>query len=302
MADDTKRADTRADAEEKKEEKEEKRDDGAEVALDKLLKCVDDLGKRMDAWEEEEKKRGDSRKDGESEGAAFKAGGSKLDDDTKGRKDAKKDDELPEEFKEKEKGEEKEADKRRKDEDEKKEEEIRRDKKRKDDDDAKKADARADAVSIEHLKKQVADLQAKLPKQITDEDYRSMLDMQTKADEVYSAFGGGKRAPIPLQGEAPPGYRRRLLEGLQKHSPDWKDIPLSAIADAALAAPEARIYADAMHVARHPPDLPEGELREHNTVTAGGHRVTEFYGAPSAWMRQFQGNRRQVVGIRTKSA
>src|SRR5579864_9331594 len=259
------------------EKKEEKRDDGAEVTLDKLLKCVDDLGKRMDAYEEEEKKADKKRHDGETEGADFKTNTSKLDDDddakrrkdddddAKSRKDAKrKDDELPEEFKEHEKGEKKDA-KRRKDDDDNEEGdekagEVRRDKKRReddddddrkdDDDDAKhRKDSRADAVSIDHLKKQIEDLKAKLPKQVTDEDYRAMLDMQVRADEVYSAFGGGKRAPIPLQGEQPGGYRRRLLEGLKTHSHDRKDIPLEAIADAALAAPEARIYADAMHVA-----------------------------------------------------
>lgn len=308
----------RADAEDKEEKKEEEKrdDDGAEVTLDKLLKCVDDLGKRMDAYEEEEKKADKHRKDGESEGADFKSNASKLDDDDDDKKkDAKRKDELPEEFKEHEgKGEEKKDARRRKDDDgddddddddDEEEMEVRRDKKkRKDDDDdsKKRGDARADAVSIEHLKRQIADLQAKLPKQITDADYHAMLDMQARADEVYSAFGGGKRAPIPLAGEQPTGYRRRLLEGLRQHSKRWKDIDLGAVADSALAVPEADIYADAMHVARHPPDLPEGEMREHTSTTAGGHRVTEFYGPPSAWMRQFAGNRRMVGGIRTKSA
>ena len=37
----------------------------------------------------------------------------------------------------------------------------------------------------------------------------------------------GKRAPVPLSGEKPLAYRRRLMIQLQEHSPDFKTVDLS---------------------------------------------------------------------------
>jgi 8-oxo-dGTP pyrophosphatase MutT (NUDIX family) len=334
---------------------EEKKADAEAVTVDKLLKCVDDINKRLDAYDEEDKK----RKDGQTAGPDFeKEGVSKLDDDddddrrSDRRKDARRkdddddrrgdarrhdrrrddddDDRRKDARRKDEDGMEGEArhgrgDTRRKDEDEEEEMEARRDRPRRkdddddrrrdsrrhdrrrdDDDDARRGDARADSVTLtkaqwDAMQRDMEALKSRLPKPLSDADYHEMHSIQAKADSVYGAFGANSRAPRPMEGETPPNYRRRLLEGLKKHSQMWKDIDLYvAINDSALPNVEMAIYNDAMVVARNP-DLGEGELRAHNRVLESGHRVTEWRGKPSSWMNQFAGNRRVVGGIRTKS-
>ena len=141
------------------------------------------------------------------------------------------------------------------------------------------ADAKVKADNDEAVRKAIADLQAKMPKAITDEDYHKMADAQGKADSVFNKFGA--RAPRPLEGEDLVGYRRRLSSTLKQHSPVWKDIDLTKIADdAAFAIAETQIYADADAAALNPSDLPAGALREvHRVNPATGGKTIEFYGA-----------------------
>jgi hypothetical protein len=59
---------------------------------------------------------------------------------------------------------------------------------------------------------------------LSDEERNEVADAQVK-DSVFSSFG--KRAPVPLSGEKPLAYRRRLMIQLQEHSPDFKTVDLS---------------------------------------------------------------------------
>lgn len=248
--------------------------------------------RRKDGDEEREDRRKDSRRKDEDE------------EEDKKRKDARRKDED-------EDGEmEARRDRRRKDDDEedrRKDSRRRYDARRKDDDDDRRGDARSDSVTVpkaqlDAMMRQIETLNAKMPKPLSDADWHEMHAIQYRADAVYGAFGGNIKAPRPLDGETPPNYRRRLAEGLKKHSPLWKDMDLyTAVNDAALANVELAIYNDAMQVARNP-QLGEGELREHKRVLPSGHTSTEFYGKPSAWMQQFAGGRRMVGSIRTKNA
>jgi hypothetical protein len=328
-------ATARVDAEEVKEE--EKKADAEAVTVDKLLKKLDEVCSKMDAYEKEEKERADAmrRKDGQTEGADFsKEGVSKLDDDRRRddrrkdddddrRKDARRKDEEEDKKREDarrkdEKEEEERRDARRKDED--KEEEARRDRRRrsddddrrrdsrrKDDDDDRRSDARSDSVTVsktqfDAMMRDMEALKSKLPKPLSDADWHEMHAIQSRADAVYGAFGANNRAPRPMDGETPPNYRRRLAEGLKKHSTLWKDIDLYvAVNDAALTNVELAIYNDAMQIARNPANLGEGELRENRRTLESGHKVSDFYGKPSAWLNQFAGNRRMLAGVRTKN-
>lgn len=297
-------------------------------ANDDNMRKADAISRRLDAME---------REDGQTEGADFASKATKLDDDDDERDDRRKDSrrrkdgedeeersDRRKDARRKDDGEEEEKDDRRKDarrKDEDEEMEARRDRRRKDDDDDRRsdsrrrydrrhddddrrADARADSVSradYDKMMRELDALKAKLPKPLSDADWHEMHAIQSRADSVYGAFGANNRAPRPMEGETPPNYRRRLMDGLKKHSPLWKDIDLYvAINDTALPNIEQAIYNDAMQVARNP-TLGEGELRMIERKLPSGHTSVEFAGRPSAWMQQFAGNRRQVAGIRTKT-
>ena len=272
---------------------EAKDDADAGTKLDKMLSCVDaitkgvdSLTKRMDALEsrddkkrddaeEKEKAEADAKKKADAEEEEKKAADAKKRDDDAKKKDAEGD--KPEFLKK---------------------EEVAADKKRKDDDDAKKkADAKADS----DIAKRIADVEAKLPKAMSDADYSAMQDAQAKADSVFQAFG--QHAPRFMQGESLLAYRLRLAENLKQHSKTWKGFDLSKIADseATFAEVERGVYADAMSAALHPTDLPGGTLRMISR-SSGGHEIHEFVGEPRAWMDDIAGPTRQfVTNIKTGS-
>lgn len=162
--------------------------------------------------------------------------------------------------------------------------------------DKAKADAQAKADSDDSVKRAIADLESRLPKALSDADYKEMADAQAKADSVAMAFGDS--APRPLQGETPLAYRKRLVGAFKKHSKEYGAVDVLAIADATLfGIVESKIYADAMEIARNPIDVPAGQLREVITTDRGGRRIVNFAGDPSAWMTPFRSPKRRLAGI-----
>lgn len=244
--------------------------------LDKVLTCMDSFGKgfdaltkRMDAMEEE-LKADRSRKDAEGEEKPEPKEGQTADLQDKGK---------PTEIA---------ADKARKDGEE--------------EDKVSKADAeelaKVKADSVE-LRQQIAELTARLPRQMSDQDFAQMADVQAKADSVFSAFG--ERAPRPLDGETVNGYRRRMAGKLKVHSPSWSKVDVAVINDgAAFDEIEKHIYNDAMVTARSPADVPDGNLREIISTDSTGRRISSFVGQPNAWMGEMSGHRRRLAGIRNK--
>jgi hypothetical protein len=101
---------------------------------------------------------------------------------------------------------------------------------------------------------------------------------QSRADEVLQEYG--KAAPLPINGEAPMAYRRRLinearaamtlrpldLEFAEKYQPEE------------VIKAEARTYADALKHAGDPPDLPAGQVREIIKEDKTGRTIHEFVG------------------------
>jgi ADP-ribose pyrophosphatase YjhB (NUDIX family) len=152
--------------------------------------------------------------------------------------------------------------------------------------------ARADA---EETRKKIADLESRLPKQLSDADYAAMANAQSKADSVYSAFGDS--APRPLNGEDLLAYRKRLATKVKSHSAQWKDVDISALPAEVFTIAEDKIYADAMDAAIHPVDLPAGGLREIVKQDPAGRKMSEFIGSPGAWMNDFKTPRLRQVRI-----
>jgi len=261
-------ADEKAEAEAKAKKDAEdkaKQDADAGSKLDKILSHLDSVnskvdafGKRMDAFEEDK---------------------SKKDADEKAKADAAKKDADEKSAKEKEEAEKVAADKAKKDAEE--EEKKKRE-------DAAKADS-AD------VRKRIDEVAAMIPKSIGDADYHAVVDSQSRADEVYSAFGA--HAPRPLAGESAAIYERRVVRDLAKHSPKWGKVDVStAFADdAAFDVVRDEVYGDAKRAALAPSTAPDGQLRQITKRTDSMHTIHEFVGDPRAWMYPMAGPVRSYV-------
>lgn len=144
------------------------------------------------------------------------------------------------------------------------------------------------------LRREIAELKSRIPTELTDAERNEVADAQVKADSVFSAFG--KRAPMPLSGEKPLAYRRRMMVQLQEHSPDFKAVDLSAINDPALLGfAEKQIFADAQASAST--SVGPGALREIKRADATGRLISTFEGDPAVTWAPFQLGKRQVIGI-----
>jgi len=285
-------------------EKEEKKEDSAKVdaakvdaakadaqakadaeageKIDKILGCLDALGKRMDAYDAKK----DAEKAEEEEGKAEKIPFTK---DSK-KKDGEEEEEKgePKDLKADKKKDGAEAammaDKKKKDADEKEEKEEKEEKK-----DAARMDS-----EFADLKKQMAEFKALVPRQISDEDRDAVSEAQSKAEPIFSAFGDS--APRPMQNELPIEYRRRVAGKLRVHSPEFKDADIKelAMSPKVFKIAEDQIYKDAWAAAITPEDINGlGGLREVRRVNRDtGHVIKEYYGRPMAWMSQFTGGRR----------
>ncbi|HFW5230001.1 TPA: NUDIX hydrolase [Salmonella enterica subsp. diarizonae serovar 50:k:z35] len=148
------------------------------------------------------------------------------------------------------------------------------------------------------LRQEIAELRSCIPTELSDEERNEVADAQVKADSVFSCFG--KRAPVPLSGEKPLAYRRRLMIQLQEHSPDFKSVDLSSIADSALLnVAEKQIYADAQKSASL--SVGPGMLREIKRADATGRQISTFEGDPAATWAPFQSGKRQVTSFNNQA-
>lgn len=164
--------------------------------------------------------------------------------------------------------------------------------------DAEEAERMAKEKSDSQLRQEIADLRSRIPTELSDEERNEVADAQVKADSVFSCFG--KRAPVPLSGEKPLAYRRRLMIQLQEHSPDFKSVDLSSIADSALlSVAEKTIYADAQKSASL--SVGPGMLREIKRADATGRQISTFEGDPAATWAPFQSGKRQVTSFNNQA-
>ena len=264
----------------------EKEMKGDAETLDKVLKCMDSISKRMDEWEEKEKVKEDkAKKDAEESEMKAKADAEEKEKADKAKKDA-------EEAEEKEKSDPKgvAADKAKKDEEEK----------------AKMDAAIKDTLAQNaELAKNLAALTEAFTQlkadtaQPTPADRDALLDRQYRADKVYGIHN--EKAPAPVLNETVLGYRVRLAAAMQKHSNTWKSIDLAKLDAATMDIAEQVIYADAVEAGKHPKDVAEGELREYYTTDETGRRIVNFAGESKSWLNAFAGNRQRLVGIRNGS-
>lgn len=159
----------------------------------------------------------------------------------------------------------------------------------------------ADMVYADSIKKTedtVAALQARIAQlesvTLNDADLAALATVRDNAQSISELFGD--TASLPMPGEKPLPYRRRLLEVFKKHSPKWKDVSLQAFNDAkALDAIEDQIFNDARIAANTPAVTGVGSLRAVTHTDGAGRRITEYHGDSGAWMETFR--QRPRVGI-----
>ncbi|WES88785.1 NUDIX domain-containing protein [Dickeya fangzhongdai] len=164
--------------------------------------------------------------------------------------------------------------------------------------DAEEAEKMAKEKADSQLRQEIAELRSRIPTELSDEERNEVAEAQVKADSVFSSFG--KRAPMPLSGEKPLPYRRRLMIQLQEHSADFKGVDLSAIADAQLLnIAEKQIYADAQSAASL--SVGPGMLREIKRADATGRQISTFEGDPAATWAPFQSGKRQVTSFNNQA-
>lgn len=270
----------RADAEKRMDEK-----------FDMMLKCMDAIrsdmegcNKRLDAWEEEDKKKADAAKakaDAEGEGDEEAAASKKMEESKAERLAADK----------------KKADSK---EDEEKKDSAKKADAEEDKEDEKMDAARADAIS--KLEAQVRDLNrrndeilrmVRVP--VAAEDRGALTAIQSRADAV--AVQLGKRADVFMAGETPAMYKRRMAAALQEYSAKWKGIKLDSLPDEAFAIAEDSIYADAVAAARNPSDIQPGRARAVTKVLPTGHTETTFHGNDYHFTQAFGRPARRIRSI-----
>ena len=255
--------------------------------LDKILAHLDSLHKRMDSYEAKKDAKGEeeeAKKDAEEEEEKAKKDAKRKDgeEEEESKKDAKKDD-----GEEKEKADAEEEDKPKKD------------AKKDDAEETEMMDSRKDSVAVSSLRKQMADLERRMPVELKPEDREKFVQAQARAEKVSMAFGDS--APRWLNGESLVQYRKRLLRGFQSHSPAWKASDLVGVNDeTTLANIETQVYADAMTAAMNPVSDDGPMLRAVNEKDRTGRVITKFYGSPEACWGPFKMPARALSGIRTK--
>lgn len=164
--------------------------------------------------------------------------------------------------------------------------------------DAEEAERMAKEKADSDLRREIAELKSRIPTELSDAERNEVADAQVKADSVFSCFG--KRAPVPLSGEKPLAYRRRLMIQLQEHSPDFKTVDLSSIADSALLGfAEKQIYADAQKSASL--SVGAGTLREIKRADATGRQISTFEGDPEVTWAPFKSGKRQVLAFNNQA-
>jgi hypothetical protein len=134
-----------------------------------------------------------------------------------------------------------------------------------------------------------------MPYETSSEREKNVQEARAKLDEALYSFN--RSAPRPFMDENAELYRKRTLPMVQEHAPNFRNIKVEDARGSAFDLLERQIYEDAHREARHPTQIPEGELREVRRKDASGREMKEFFGSPSAWLSDFSYPKKRLVGI-----
>lgn len=148
---------------------------------------------------------------------------------------------------------------------------------------AEKGTPRRDAARVE---RQLADLERRIPAEVSKSDREKFVDAQAKAERVARAFGDSSSRWV--NGETLTEYRQRLLSKVKEHSARWKGVDVRKLTGAALDTAETQVYADAWAAATDASNVPVGTLRQVIEVDETGRTIRKFYGDPEACWGPFK--------------
>lgn len=263
-------------------------------------KFMDAIGKRLDAMERRPMEAADrkDRKDGDEKehNAGERAAG--MEEEKRKLEDRK--DRRDESEEKRERGEKEERDDRKDRKDRKDEGDTDKDTDRED-------RARRDAQMMSENRKmsaKIAEMESRIKAVYSEpsiEDRQAIAEVRSRADSIYQALTG-QPASMPIPGESPISYRKRMADGLRRYSDRMKDVRVDSLTGEAFAVIEDRIYTDAQAAIRSDAIVPAGTLRPI-TRNDSGHIRTDYIGDSSAWTEPFQaGAIRRLKLINPKAA
>jgi hypothetical protein len=122
------------------------------------------------------------------------------------------------------------------------------------------------------------------------EKEKRVQDARAEYQEILGAFN--RPAPVPFPDEHPDQYRSRALPMVQLYAPGFENVNLRDLRDKNnFNFVEKQIQEAARQEARHPTQIPDGELRQVTRYDATNRPFYEFYGKVSAWTNQFKPDR-----------
>lgn len=129
---------------------------------------------------------------------------------------------------------------------------------------------------IQRLEAELASMRA-AQAPLTHADANAVAAAFHRADSVYQMLG--EVTPQILPGERPIAYRRRLADGLRKHTKSFASETIQdSVTGAAFDIIEDRIYAEALNEAKNPTRHDAAGVLREVVTTAHGKTRKEFYG------------------------
>lgn len=128
-------------------------------------------------------------------------------------------------------------------------------------------------------------------------------DEQRKVNEIErwdQAVFKPNRMPTPsyFDHESIDGLRKRLINKSRPFvSEELQKIKTDDAFGTALDHVAQQFFELAAKEAQHPSKIPEGELREVTKYDQAGRPYNEYYGSPSAWMKDFTGDKKYLKSI-----
>ena len=114
------------------------------------------------------------------------------------------------------------------------------------------------------------------------EELAALDAARARADHAFTHWG--EKASAPVTGERLSEYRRRLLETVKQHAPNYRTKDFRHTPSLMLDVVEERVFHDAAEAAKDPTNIPPNTLRAVSERDEAGRLVTRFYGDPLAWM------------------
>ena len=89
-----------------------------------------------------------------------------------------------------------------------------------------------------------------------------------------------------------------VIATLQKFAPGYEDIKVDTLYGTNRELVVNQIYNAAAAEAHRPTKIPDGELRQVTRYDQAGRPSYEFFGSPSAWLKDFAMPKKRLVGIK----